>query len=76
MQKIKISSKSVNRGESNMPVYEFECPEGTISEKLVKMDTKQIKCPKCGKNAKKIMSQCAFELKGGGWYADGYSSKK
>jgi len=59
-----------------MPVYEFECPEGTISEKLVKLDTKEIKCPTCGKKAKKIMSQCAFELKGGGWYADGYSSKK
>jgi putative FmdB family regulatory protein len=59
-----------------MPVYEFECPEGTVTEKLVKMDTKQIECPKCGKPAKKIMSQCTFELKGGGWYADGYSSKK
>jgi len=66
----------VNQGEKTMPVYEFECPEGTISERLVKMDTKQIKCPKCGKPAKKIMSQCAFELKGGGWYADGYASKK
>jgi len=59
-----------------MPVYEFECPEGTISEKLVKMDTKEITSPNCGKKAKKIMSLCSFELKGGGWYADGYSSKK
>jgi len=24
---------------------------------------------------KKIMSACTFELKGGGWYADGYSHK-
>ncbi|RJP82741.1 MAG: zinc ribbon domain-containing protein [Desulfobacteraceae bacterium] len=59
-----------------MPVYEFKCPEGTITEKLVKMDTRQIECPKCGKTAKKIMSQCSFELKGGGWYADGYASRK
>ena len=59
-----------------MPVYEFECPEGTITEKLVRMDTKEIKCPKCNKKAKKIISPCTFELKGGGWYADGYSSRK
>jgi putative FmdB family regulatory protein len=60
----------------HMPVYEFECPEGTVSEKLVKMGTNEIKCPTCGKKAKKILSQCTFELKGGGWYADGYGAKK
>lgn len=59
-----------------MPVYEFECPEGTITEKFVPMDTKTIKCPKCSKRAKKIISTCTFKLKGGGWYADGYSSTK
>ena len=59
-----------------MPVYEFECSEGHITEELVRMGTKNTKCSKCHKKAKKIMSQCSFELKGGGWYADGYSSKK
>jgi len=59
-----------------MPVYEFECPNGTITEKLVRMDTKTITCPKCHRKAKKIMSQCSFELKGDGWYTDGYSSRK
>ena len=59
-----------------MPVYEFECPAGTITEKLVRMDTQHINCPKCGKRARKIISPCTFELKGGGWYADGYSSRK
>lgn len=58
-----------------MPFYEFECPKGTITEKLVKMGTEEIECPECGQNAKKIMSLCRFELKGGGWYADGYASK-
>jgi predicted nucleic acid-binding Zn ribbon protein len=38
------------------------------------MGTKTTKCSKCNKTAKKIMYQCSFELKGGGWYADGYSS--
>ena len=43
-------------------------------EELVKMGTSSEECPKCRKKAKKIMSPCTFELKGGGWYTDGYSS--
>ena len=59
-----------------MPVYEFECPEGTVTEKVVHLDTKEIMCPKCHAKAKKIISACTFKLKGGGWFADGYSSTK
>lgn len=59
-----------------MPVYEFECKCGEVTEKLVRMDTKSITCPHCNEHAKKIMSPCSFELKGGGWYSDGYSSSK
>jgi len=60
----------------NMPFYEFQCPEGTITESLLPMGTAHIKCPKCHKRAKKIISPCSFKLAGGGWYADGYSSAK
>ncbi|MGD8949820.1 MAG: zinc ribbon domain-containing protein [Desulfobacterales bacterium] len=60
----------------SMPVYEFECSCGAVTEELTKMDTRSIACPKCGNKAKKIISACSFELKGGGWYADGYASKK
>jgi putative FmdB family regulatory protein len=59
-----------------MPIYEFKCPNGTITEKFVKMGTKEIRCPMCHKEAKKIMSACSFSLKGGGWFADGYSHEK
>ena len=60
-----------------MPVYEFECKCGHIFEDLVPMGTEKAKCPRCqGEKAKKIMSPCTFELKGGGWYADGYASTK
>jgi len=59
-----------------MPIYEFECPNGRITEKLVKFGTKTITCPGCHHRAKKIMSVCTFELKGGGWFADGYSRNK
>jgi len=61
---------------TSMPVYEFECSCGEVTEELTKMDTRSITCPKCGKKARKIISACSFELKGGGWYADGYASKK
>jgi len=57
-----------------MPIYEFECPKGTITEKLVKIDSKEIECPKCHKRAKRIMSPFTFVLQGSGWAADGYSS--
>lgn len=59
-----------------MPVYEFQCKCGHITEKLVRMDTETVECPKCHAKAKKILSRCSFELKGGGWYADGYASSK
>jgi len=59
-----------------MPIYEFECPDGDITERMVKPNTRTITCPKCHQPAKKIPSLCSFNLKGGGWYADGYSRKK
>jgi putative FmdB family regulatory protein len=59
-----------------MPVYEFECSKGTITERIVSMGTETISCPCCHKKAKKIISRFSFELKGGGWYADGYASPR
>ena len=62
-----------------MPIREFMCPEcKKVTEKLIFIDEEQVaECRWCGKLLKKtIMSSCTFELKGGGWYADGYSKKK
>jgi putative FmdB family regulatory protein len=59
-----------------MPVYEFECSKGTVTERLVSLGTTDITCPCCRRKAKKILSRFSFELKGGGWYADGYASRK
>jgi putative FmdB family regulatory protein len=59
-----------------MPVYEFKCANNHITEALVPMGTRQVQCRQCQKKAKKIISACTFELKGGGWYADGYSSAR
>jgi putative FmdB family regulatory protein len=60
-----------------MPTYEYACAackheweiEQKISENAIK------KCPKCGKNkAVRQIGSGNFILKGGGWYADAYSS--
>jgi len=59
-----------------MPIYEFKCPNGRVTEKIVTTETKDIMCPKCHKKAKKIVSECTFFLKGGGWSADSYCSSK
>jgi putative FmdB family regulatory protein len=60
---------------ASMPIYEFECTNGTATGKLVKSGTREIECPKCHKKARKITSLSTFELKGSGWSSDGYSSK-
>ena len=74
---IKLFARNARpRKESVMPVYEFKCKCGHITEELVRMDTQVVECPKCHDKAKKILSACSFELKGGGWYADGYASSK
>ncbi len=58
-----------------MPVYEYECPQ---CEKVFEVQQKisddpLSTCPECQGPVKKLISRSAFHLKGGGWYADGYS---
>ncbi len=63
-------------GEKEMPVYEYECKECDkvfeVQQKIA--DDPLSECPKCHAPVKKLMSMSSFQLKGGGWYADGYSS--
>ena len=60
-----------------MPIYEYACggcgnefeTEQRITEDPVKT------CPRCrSRKVKRLISQTSFVLKGGGWYADLYSS--
>ena len=63
----------------NMPLYEFQCEVCTnIEEQIQKFEVEEIDCPVCNNKAKRIISLSSFELKGGGWYKDGYqkSSEK
>lgn len=59
-----------------MPVYEYECQEcQKVFEVQQKIADKPLSdCPECEAPVKKLMSMSSFQLKGGGWYADGYSS--
>ncbi len=59
-----------------MPVYEYECQECSkvfeVQQKIA--DAPLSICPECQGPVKKLVSMSSFQLKGGGWYADGYAS--
>jgi putative FmdB family regulatory protein len=59
-----------------MPVYEYECQKCDkvfeVQQKIA--DAPLSDCPECLGPLKKLVSMSSFQLKGGGWYADGYSS--
>ena len=60
----------------NMPLYEFQCEVCTnIEEQIQKFEVEEIDCPVCNNKAKRIISLSSFELRGGGWYKDGYQKK-
>lgn len=58
-----------------MPLYEYQCEScGSTFTKLVKsFDVAAPICESCNKPMKKLLSQTSFVLKGGGWFADGYT---
>ena len=59
-----------------MPIYEYQCAEcGQLEEVVQKLSDPPLStCSGCSGKMQKIMSQSSFHLKGGGWYADAYSS--
>lgn len=61
-----------------MPIYEYHCHQcGKNHERIQKFSDPPIeKCPDCGGCVTKKVSLSAFQLKGGGWYKDGYASEK
>lgn len=60
-----------------MPIYEFQCEEcDHRSEKLVRSEKSvaNCTCDECGSSELvRLISASTFILKGGGWYADGYT---
>lgn len=58
-----------------MPVYEYECStcKKTFEVNQHITDAPLSACPECGQPVRKLISTSSFQLKGGGWYADGYT---
>jgi len=60
-----------------MPIYEYQCVAcGQVVERWQKIaDAPLTECPACGGSLTKIISSCAFHLKGSGWYVTDYAGK-
>jgi putative FmdB family regulatory protein len=60
-----------------MPIYEYQCAGcGQVVERWQKIsDAPLTECPACGGSLHKIISSCAFHLKGSGWYVTDYSGR-
>jgi putative FmdB family regulatory protein len=60
-----------------MPIYEYQCVAcGCTVEKWQKLSENPLTvCPQCGGSLSKLISTCAFHLKGSGWYVTDYAGK-
>lgn len=62
-----------------MPIYEYQCTScGHQMEAFQKISEKPLKkCPECQKSTlQKLVSAAGFQLKGTGWYATDFKTKK
>ena len=59
-----------------MPLYEYECPQCGLFERMQKFSDPILKkCPTCKKRVEKLLSAPAIQFKGTGWYVTDYSGK-
>ncbi|MEZ2348200.1 FmdB family zinc ribbon protein [Terriglobus sp. RCC_193] len=61
-----------------MPLYEYQCQNcsRTFEKRQKFSDPELTECPHCSGKLEKLISAPAVQFKGGGWYADLYSSSK
>lgn len=61
-----------------MPIYEYRCTKCKKQHEVIqKMSDPPLKtCPSCKGKLEKELSLSGFQLKGGGWYKDGYTTAK
>jgi len=59
-----------------VPIYEYECRHcGSFEHSQSIHDRPLERCPKCRRKVQRLISATNFQLKGGGWYSDGYQKK-
>lgn len=59
-----------------IPIYEYKCDNcETVKEEIhpIGKAPDEIECDECHKTRYRIISGSTFILKGGGWFASGYS---
>lgn len=57
-----------------MPIYEYRCTScGHEVEIIQKIGARAPGCGECEGKLEKLISRASFQLKGGGWYEQGYS---
>ena len=57
-----------------MPIYEYKCSDCSNEFETIQKfsDEPLTECPKCKGKVEKLVSKSSFQLKGSGWYSDGY----
>ena len=61
-----------------MPLYEYHCLNCNYQIEVIQKISETVSdiCPRCKQEElKKKTSRTSFQLKGGGWYKDGYLKK-
>lgn len=60
-----------------MPIYEYRCTSCDVVIEVMQSirERRKTKCESCGGKLEKMISRTSFQLKGGGWYNEGYGSK-
>ena len=62
-----------------MPLYSYHCVKcDKVYENMRSIAQRDVKlqCIVCDDLCERILDLSSFQLKGGGWYKDGYGSKK
>ena len=61
-----------------MPLYTYQCYECMNVQEVmrsIKDRNKSVACDRCMVASERIIDPVAFQLRGGGWFKDGYSKK-
>ena len=61
-----------------MPIFEYECKKCKSRQEEIQESHKSDNptCAICKVKMRRLVSLNSFQLKGGGWYKDGYQKKK